>query len=93
LREKFFVCPRNSFFCLHWTKIALSGSNLLASFFGKNKKKIGRLYKKKGKNFDLALRRKKLLREILSTGASQRVHPALHPTSRILDIFITSPFF
>src|SRR5512144_182031 len=35
---------------------------------------------------------KKLLRQ-LSTGASERVHPALHPAFRILNIFITEPFF
>jgi hypothetical protein len=56
LREKFFVCPRNSVFCLHWTKIALSGSILLASFFGKNKKrKNWEVRQKKGQGFDLAL--------------------------------------
>jgi hypothetical protein len=49
--------------------------------------------KKKGKDFDLALRTNKLLREILSTGASQRVHPAMHPAFRILDVFIVKPFF
>jgi hypothetical protein len=29
----------------------------------------------------------------LSTGASQRVHPAMHPAFRILDVFIVKPFF
>jgi hypothetical protein len=88
LREKFCVCPGNSFLCPRRTKITLRPAR---NFFWRaaSQKRL----KKKGKDFDLALRTNKLLREILSTGASQRVHPAMHPAFRILDVFIVKPFF
>jgi hypothetical protein len=82
-------CPKKFLFVREVRSRSCIGPRLLwpSELFAK---KIER--QKKGQGFDLALGWKKLQRD-LSTGAGQRVHPALHPIPRILDVFITEPFF